>query len=220
VAELLGGGTEPSDLSGSLIQASNPIQVITALPCLDVPDTAEACDHVEESNLPAETLGEDYVVARPTGPLANAVGQLVRIYGNFDGTTLTYSPSTPTGCPTTINAGDVVTCGVINSDFEVKGNNSFAVGIFTQGASVVDPATQPPNQQGDPDQSMISAVKQYRTSYIFLAPTDYTNNYAVVVGPTGTTLTLDGSPVTATPTAVGSTGYEITRIKLEAGNNN
>jgi hypothetical protein len=220
VAELVGAPTDASDLSGSLVNATNPVQVITGLPCIYVPDSAEACDHIEESNLPAETLGEDYVVAQPTGPLANAVGQEVRIYGNFDNTTLTYAPSTPTGCPTTINAGDVVTCGVIAQDFEVKGNNSFAVGIFTQGASVVDPATQPPNQQGDPDQSMISAVKQYRTSYIFLAPTDYTNNYAVVVGPTGTTLTLDGSPVTATATPVGSTGFAITRIKLPAGNNN
>jgi len=218
VAELVGAPTDASDLSGSLVQASNPVQVITGLPCVYVPDSAQACDHIEESNFPAETLGEDYVVAQPTGPLANAVGQFIRIYGNFDNTTLTYLPSKPASCPATINAGQVVDCGVVASDFEVKGNNSFAVGIFTQGASVVDPATAPPNQQGDPDQSLVTAVKQYRTKYIFLAPTDYTNNYVVVVGPTGTNIAIDGANATATPTAVGTTGFSIWRIKLAAGN--
>ena len=72
VAELVGPTTAGSDLSGSLIHADQPIQVITGLPCVEVPDQALACDHVEESNFPAETFGEDYVVAQPTGPRANA----------------------------------------------------------------------------------------------------------------------------------------------------
>ncbi len=217
VAELVGPGTDAADLSGSLIQANNPIQVITGLPCLDVPDQAPACDHVEEANFPAETLGKDYVVARPTGPHGNVVGQLVRIYGNFDNTTLTYSPVMPPGCPATINAGQVVECGVVSSDFEVKGDNSFAVGLFSQGASVVDPTSMPPNQEGDPDQSLETAVAQFRTKYVFLAPTDYTENYAVVITSMGAQVSLDGSAVGATPTPVGSTGYGILRLPLMAG---
>ena len=50
-----------------------------------------------------------------------------------------------------------------------------------------------PNQQGDPDESMAVAVKQYRSNYVFLAPTDYANNYVVVIAPTGTAVTLDGA---------------------------
>jgi len=223
VAELVGGTPDTSDLSGSLVQASAPVQVITGLPCLDVPDMAQACDHVEESNFPAETLGKDYIVAQPTGPLGNPVGQIVRIYGNFDGTQLTYSPSTPAGCPTTINAGQVVDCGggqtAVAQDFEVKGDHSFGVGVFTQGASVVDPNTQPPNQQGDPDESFATAVEQYRDKYVFLAPTDYENNYVVVIGPQGTVITLDGSPASGSPTPVGSGGYAIWRLKLGQGQN-
>ena len=56
---------------------------------------------------PAETLGQHYVVTPPTSPLGNVVGHIVRIFGNVDGTTLTYSPSKPAGCPSTINAGQV-----------------------------------------------------------------------------------------------------------------
>jgi hypothetical protein len=218
VAELVADGTDASDFSGSLVQASLPVQVITGLPCLDVPDTAAACDHIEESNFPAETLGQDYIVAQPTGPKANAVGQLVRIYGNVDGTTLTYDPSTPTGCPTTIDAGQVVECGIVAQDFEVKGSNAFAVSIFTQGASVVDPTDVSPNQQGDPDQSLPVPVEQYRSKYVFLAPTDYEESYAVIVEPTGTTVTLDGTVATETPTPVGTSAYGVLRVTLGPGN--
>jgi hypothetical protein len=190
------------------------VQVITGMPCLDVPDMAGYCDHIEESNFPAETLGKDYVVARPTGPLGNVVGQLVRIYGNFDNTRLTYSPSTPSGCPATINAGQVVDCGVVSQDFEVQGDHSFAVGVFTQGSTIVDP-TGGQTAQGDPDQSQATAVEQYRTKYVFLAPNDYQENYVVIMGPQGAALSLDGSPVTQTSTPVGS--YAITRVKLGSG---
>jgi hypothetical protein len=223
VAELLGPANDQADLSGSLVQASAPVQVITGIQCLDVPDTAPACDHVEESNFPAETLGEDYIVARPAAPSGQPVGQIVRIYGNFDNTQLTYSPSRPPGCPTTINAGQVVDCGSQGSqtptdqDFEVKGDHSFAVGVFTQGASVVDPTTPPPNQQGDPDQSLVIAVEQYRTKYVFLAPTDYEENYVVIIAPSGTTMSLDGSTASATPTPVGSSGYGILRAQFGQG---
>jgi hypothetical protein len=238
VAELVGGPTDASDLSGSLVQANQPVQVITGMPCLDVPDNAQACDHVEESNLPAETLGTDYVVAQPAGPMGNAVGHLVRIYGNFDGTTLTYSPSTPPNCPTTINAGEVVDCGtplgsvcennlgqftspcgagnIVSSDFEIKGSNSFAVSTFSQGASIVDPNEM--SQQGDPDQSIVVATAQYRTKYVFLAPTDYEENYAVIIGPMGTSVSLDGLPVSTALTAVGGGGFGVMRVKLGAGN--
>jgi hypothetical protein len=248
VAELVGGSADSSDLSGSLVQAtdskgkSTPVQVITAMPCLDVPDNAMACDHVEEANFPAETLGTDYVVVQPPAPDGHAVGHEVRIVGNFDSTHLTYVPSAPPGCPTTINAGQVVDCGsplgsvcedpstgqfdadcgsgnIVSADFEIKGDQAFAVSTFTEGASLVDPHTQPPNQEGDPDQSMAVAVAQFRTKYVFLAPTDYTSSFATIIAPSGTTLTLDGAKVTAAPAAVGSSGFGVVRVKLGAGQN-
>jgi hypothetical protein len=240
----MGAQSDMADLSGSLVQANNPIQVITGTSCTVIPDGAPACDHIEESNFPAETLGQDYIVVQPMGPNGNVVPHQVRIYGNVDNTTLTYSPSTPPGCPTTINAGQVVECGapvslcpdptqpgqmppysstcgngnVLSQDFEVTGNNAFAVSTFSLGATIVDPNTAVPNQQGDPDQSMATAVKQYRTKYVFLAPTDYKENFAVVIAPMGTTVSIDGTPTSATATAVGSNGYGVMRIPLATGN--
>jgi hypothetical protein len=244
VAELTSPQSDMSDLSGSLVQANNPIQVITGTACITLPEQAPACDHTEESNFPAETLGKDYIVAQPMGPEGNVVGHSVRIYGNVNGTNLTYSPSAPPNCPSTINAGQVVECGsplgnacpqadmfgnitytapcgngnIVTQDFEVTGDHEFAVSTFSQGASLIDKNSMTGAQQGDPDQSLATAVKQYRTKYVFLAPTDYMENYAVIVAPMGTTISIDGTPQSVTFTPVGSNGFGVMRVPLAAGN--
>jgi len=215
VAEVVGQTGDQDDFSGSLVQASNPVQLITGMPCVDQPETAAACDHIEESVFPAETLGQHYIVAPPTSPNDNVVGHIVRIFGNVDGTTLTYDPAKPASCPASINAGQVVDCGQVTTPFEVKGNNAFGVGSYSLGGSLVDPV----GGEGDPDQSFAVAVEQYRTSYIFLAPTDYDVSFVDVIGPTGVTATVDGQSV-GNFTAIGSSGYGIARYKLSAGANN
>jgi hypothetical protein len=227
VAELVAAGG--SDLSGSLVQASAPVQVITGHPCIQIPPSQPSCDHIEESVFPAETLGKHYVVTGPAGPDGNAVAQQVRFYGNFDDTHLTYDPpAPPPGCPTTLSAGQVVecgiptcptttnlsqmsNCGVTTQDFEVEGDQPFAVGTFTLGAWVVDST----GAEGDPAESFPTAVEQYRTKYVFLAPDDYSENFVEIVARPGVTLKLDGQGVTAPPEAVG--GYAVYRQKLGTG---
>lgn len=219
VVRLAGAGGSAIDLSGSLVTADKPIQAIMGVPCSTIPDGKPACDHVEETLMPAETLGKHYIVARPSSPAGPAVAQLVRVYGNVDGTKLTYVPSAPSGCPSTLNAGQVVDCGVVDSDFEVTGDHEFGVQTFMQGGSIVDP--QDPlsgtKSKGDPSQSAAVAVEQFRMNYVFLAPDDYDVNYADIVAPTGTTLTVDGTKVSTKPTVV-SPGFGVVRVKLGAGN--
>jgi hypothetical protein len=229
VAELVASGG--SDLSGSLVQASAPVQVISGHPCIQIPPSQPSCDHIEESVFPAETLGKDYVVTGPAGPDGNAVAHQVRFYGDFDNTHLTYDPAEPPpGCPTTLDAGQVVECGVpacpatvdlsqmsncgiTLQDFEVEGDQPFAVGTFTLGAWVVDTT----GSEGDPAQSFPTAVEQYRTKYVFLAPDDYSQNYVDIVATPSTRISLDGQAVTAVPHAVGSGVYAIYRQKLGSG---
>jgi hypothetical protein len=207
------------DNTGTLIKATAPVQVISGMPCLDQPFGAQACDHVEETVFPAETLGKHYFVTVPTSPHGVGVGHMVRIVGNVDGTTLTYPSGTkPAGAPTTINAGQVVDLGQVGDNFEIEGDHEFAVVSFLLGASIVDPNTQIPNQQGDPSQSNITAVEQFRTKYVFLAPTDYARNYVDVIGPTNASVQVDGKPATGPTQSIGS-GYAIARISLGPGNN-
>jgi hypothetical protein len=222
VAEIVADKGKAFDLSGSLVQADKPVQVISGIPCINLPAGTPACDHVEETILPAETLGKRYAVPVPTAPKGNFVAHNVRFYGNVDGTTLTYNPSKPTKCPATLNAGEVVDCETVNADFEVTGTHEFGVSTFTLGASMVDPDPNPGpfstyRSKGDPAQSMAVAVEQFRTKYLFLAPDDYTTSYVDIVGTSDSDVILDGAPITATFKAIGAGPLGIFRVKLGAG---
>jgi hypothetical protein len=200
-------GTSSADLSGSLVNATKPVQVIAGISCTQMPHGTEACDHVEENVLPVETLGKHYFVTRPTGPNGTPDTHIVRIYGNVDGTQLTYPGGNPGG-PTTINAGDFVEIPSVSQDFEIVGDHEFTVASFMHGAGPNNGA-----REGDPSHSFMTTVEQYRLKYVFLAPDDYDSSYADVVAPANANLKLDGAPVTATPTPI-SSGYSVVRINL------
>ncbi len=217
VLELLSGANASSDLSGSVIQATKPVQVIAGVPCIQQPAGVQACDHIEESVFPAETFGQHYIVTVPTAPDGTTVGHIVRIYGNVDGTNLTWKPVPPKGAPATLDAGQVVDLGIVKDDFEVTGDAAFAVGSFQLGGELVDPTAFAGEQRGDPSESMLAAVEQYRLKYVFLAPDDYDVNYVDVAGPVGTVLMLDGAKVTDTETAIGSGGFAVRRLRLGKG---
>jgi hypothetical protein len=213
VIELVGESKTTSDLSGSLVTADKPVQVIAGVPCIQAPLGVQACDHVEESVFPAETLGKDYFVTVPTGPNGNVVGSIVRFFGNRDGTKLTYAPSKPAGAPDTLNAGDVVQIEVTR-DFRVTGTAEFAVGTIMLGGARLDPSGGN-NQKGDPSMSFATAIEQYRRRYIFLAPDDYDTSYVDIIYPDGASLSLDGTTPPAGKSIAG--GFSITRARLGAG---
>jgi len=217
VAEVVSGLGNKFDLSGSLVKADKPVQVIAGVPCIYLPLDKQACDHIEEAVPPAETLGKHYVVTVPTSPHAKVVGHIVRFYGNVDGTTLTYTPAAPAGCPTTLNAGQVGECtSTVTSDFEVTGDHEFGVGSFMLAGELVDKAAGLKLPEGDPSQSLAVAVEQFRKTYLFLAPDDYTESFVDIVAPAGASVTLDGSAVPASSfTPVGA--FTVARMTLGAG---
>jgi hypothetical protein len=222
VVELLGSrgqfwGDPDADLSGSVITADHPVQVISLNAITDVPSPAVAgqgfADHLEETVLPAESLGKHYVVAPPTTPNGTTVGHYVRFYGNRDGTTLTYpSGSPPAGAPTTLNAGQVVALpAAVTASFEVEGSNEFAIASIMMGGEAQDPGSSDP--QGDPSMTFEVAVEQFRSKYIFLAPTDYAESFADILVPPGANVTLDGAALTGTSTMIDS-GWSVVRQPL------
>jgi hypothetical protein len=209
--------SDSTDLSGSLVQASEPVQVIAGMQCANQPIGYAACDHLESSVLPAETLGKDYVVTVPTSPGGVAIGHVVRFFGNADGTTLTYTPARPAGCPATLDGGQVVQCtGIVKESFEVSGSHEFAVSSFQLGGSLVSPVNGAGQQDGDPSMSPMVATEQYLNDYIFLAPTDYDQSFVDIVTHPGATLKLDGTVIEAFPTALDKS-WSILRIQLPRG---
>lgn len=211
VVELV--GTPTSDFSGSLVQTNHPVQVIHGLPCRDFPDSVAACDHIEESVLPAETLGKHYIVAAPMGPAGVPVPQRVRFFGNVNGTTLTYPSGAPLGAPTTLAAGQVADLGEVAQSFEVIADHELGIATALLGATMVNPG----GTAGDPSASVATAVEQYRNKYVFLAPTDYDQNYVDVIMPMGAQIQLDGAALSLSPTPI-SSGFGIAHVTLPDGN--
>ena len=223
VVQLLGNpgifwGDVHSDLSGSLVTADAPIQVVGFVPLTSSPSPEIAgegyADHLEETMLPAEVLGAHYIVAPPSSATGANIGHYVRFYGNFDGTTLEYSGTMPAGAPTTLDAGQVVAFET-SEGFEVTGSESFAIGMFVKGGQLHTPNDVP--TLGDPAFSLAVAVDQFRSRYIFLAPDDYLVSYADIYLPQGATATLDGAPLTGTPQAIEGTTWTLVRELLSKG---
>lgn len=211
VVEVVGAQSDGSDLSGSLVKANKPVQVIAGISCTYMPKDLPACDHVEESLLPVETLGKHYFVTAPTGPKGTPGKHAVRLYGNVDGTKLTYSGKSPSTAPSTIDAGEVVEIFDVSGDFEIVADHELTIGSFMYGAGPVSAAPE-----GDPAQSFMTAVEQYRLKYVFLAPADYDLSYVDVVQPMDAELTIDGAKIAIAPTLV-SSGYGVARVKLGPG---
>ncbi len=225
--------TKNADLSGSVVNATQPVQVVAFNAIAQLPDYSVAnADHMEETVLPAEVLGNEYIVVPPTTPLGNSVGHVVRIYGNVDNTHLTYPGTKPAGAPDVLMAGDVVQIPplpkgqpaadcitvpdhcIVSEPFVVQGDQPFAVASFMVGGTLQMPGTDPTNSQGDPSMTMEVAPKQFRQQYTFLAPADYQENYADVLVPMGASVLLDGMPLSTAPTPIPGSTFGFVRAKL------
>jgi hypothetical protein len=209
VAQLI--ASVPGDFSGTLVTSDRPIQVISGVGCTNVPEDASGCDHLEETVLPVGALGARYLVARPSGPGGLVADHVVRIVGQTNGTTLTYTGSPPLGAPASINAGQVVDLGLVEGDFTIQASQPLAIATFLLGATLVG------GEMGDPSQSTPVAVGQFRRRYEIVAPIGWAETYLDLILPTGATATLDGAPIGGTRTAL-SPGFDIVRRLLPDSN--
>ena len=84
--------TYGSDLSGTIVRASHPVQVIGGNSCANIPaaDTGY-CDHLEQAMFPVEVLGSDYLVTFPAA-VASESPHVVRIAAIYPDTKITFDP--------------------------------------------------------------------------------------------------------------------------------
>lgn len=206
-----------SDMSGSVVSATAPVEVFGGHACVYIPASQAACDHLEEAMFPVETLRSDYFVVPPnmTGiTTLKKPSHFVRIIATKNGSTFTYSPA-QVGAPASLNAGQV---GVFETatPFEVTSNNSpFIVGEYMEGSQNYGGGVL----NGDPAMSVAVAKDQYRDNYQFTAPNNYVINWATLVALTNTTVKIDGVAVGGW-TAIGATGYSFTYVQLSNAQSN
>lgn len=220
VIQLFSKGTSTAQQwAGTSITASAPVQVLTGSPCATIPDLVVACDHLEETVLPAETLGRQYAVTVPRTPQGLAGTphggrHVVRIHGVHDGTALTYSPAGITD-ETAIDRGDVIEIPDVEEDFVVEGTAAFAVTHYMIGEG---DASMPDNDgagAGDPSQSIAIPSEQFRKDYTFVAPASFDIAFVNVIAPLGVPVEVDGTILTAADfDPIGDSGKGVARLAL------
>ncbi|MFZ6185686.1 IgGFc-binding protein [Nannocystis pusilla] len=198
------------DLTGTIVSADKPVQVFGGQECTNVPLNVTACDHLEETMFPIETLAKEYVVVPPVQVPNDQLdkAQIVRVIASEDNTTLVFTPDQPVN-KVLAKAGDFVELATTTAKFVVTADKKILVSQYMVGQD---------GGYGTSDPAMLLAVNplQWRKNYLFHAQPSWTANYVDVLAPKNATVTVDGAAV-GNWQAVGATNYQVAHIKL---NNN
>jgi hypothetical protein len=213
------------DLSGSIISADQPVVAYGGHDCTYIPQNKKACDHLETSLFPIETLGTQFIVSLPHTP--HGEHQWVRVLGLYDNTTVAFDPPVGGRNGAILNTGEVLELPDVDASFAILANGRIFVTQYMYGeyANVPEGGVPVPDL-GDPSESAAITLTQYRSTYTFLAPQTYEQNWIDLIAPMGATITLDGvdvpassfSPSTAGPGSgqVGSQPFTIAHQLLPA----
>ena len=206
--------TNGGDLTGSLVSADAPVQVIAGHSCTQVPIGTTACDHLEEAMFPIETLSTDYLVVPPVQVPNTAAlkAQIVRVVAAYDDTHLTFTPDM--GVNTHLaSAGDFVQIPMTTTEFRVTSDKRVLIAQYMVGQSA---------GYGTSDPAMLLTVPldQYRSSYLFFAATSWQANFVDIIAPAGAQVTVDGQAI-GNFSPIGMTGFSVAHVGLSnAGNGN
>lgn len=210
-----------ADLTGSTVKASQPVAVFGGSEAANAPNTNhcgadgrceydhktlcttnEDCsrfitccaDHLEQQLFPTETWGRHYVIARsmPRGMEAD----YVRILASSDNTLVETSPAIGT-CE--LKRGSWCEFEIFN-DVEIVSTKPIMVGQFLAAEQAPEPNLMGGMDEGDagigdPAFMLAVPVEQYRSSYVFLAPNKYAEDYVNIVIPKDSQAALDGTVI-------------------------
>ena len=199
--------TQTHDVTGTIVKADKPVQVFGGHECTFVPLGVGACDHLEESMFPLETLAREYVVVPPVQVPNDTLdkAQVVRVIASEPATTLTFDPDQPVN-KFLADAGDFVELTTTTAKFVVTADKKILVAQYMVGQS---------GGFGTSDPAMLLAVNpmQWRKNYLFHASTTWVANYVDVIAPVNAAVSVDGVAVAGWQ-PVGAGDYQVAHIKL------
>jgi len=205
VLQVLSGMSTASDLTGTVVEADKPIQVLGGHSCTFVPSNIGYCDHLEESMFPINTLADEYIVSPPSLPtLAQPKPFFVRVIAAEPGVTVNFDPAVMAPV-TLVNLGDYVEIDASQA-FQILSTGRVLVSQYMKGQDAG-------GNSGDPAMALGVTNNQFRKDYLFHSPVNYDHNYANIIAPNGAQVTLDGAPVTGFE-PVSATGYSVARFKF------
>ncbi|MFW5966297.1 MAG: IgGFc-binding protein [Persicimonas sp.] len=216
-------GLDPTqDLTGALVEASEPVAVFGNHSCTNVPFNSPACDHLESQLFPLETWGEVYVASplklRQDDPSGTREGTYWKFLARENGTRIdvgvdleedVMAPADE-GVPHCkdfaldnldgsfeLDRGETCEFGT-REMFVAEGSDPFLLGAFLSGQNSVTEDAEWDTHAGDPAYYLVPPEEQYRPEYSFLVPSTYHQSYVTVTAPPGVSIELDGESVDLT----------------------
>lgn len=200
-----------ADVSGIVVEASEPIYVISGSRCSAVPVSDQSlagCDPMTEALIPLEQWGQTYVVPRP--PAVEAGDHHYRIYSGDPGVTVTTSPPIiVTGQHLFETRGEYIDVSVPHgTTFLVEADGPvMVVGYLT--------SRNASGGIGDPAMYQHVPFEQADDRYALGAPADWDAQYVQVTREVGgADVTLDGEMVEDWSN-IG--GYQTSTVLVEPG---
>lgn len=194
-----------ADLSGSRVTASKPVSLFGGNTAARIPENVAAADHLIEQLPPTNAWGSRFA----TVPLATrSGGDTLRILAQETGTQVRIDGAVVT----TLNAGQFYETIQSRSSL-IEATAPVLVAQYSNGSA----------QDGvpsDPFMMLIPPVEQFMNDYTLSTPADGINiNYANLIVPSEAidTLRMDGVPVAATFTAIGSSGLSGASLPISVG---
>jgi hypothetical protein len=197
-----------ADITGTLVDATQPIGVLGSVVCVNVPTGCGACDHIVEMLPPTPTFGEKFGAV----PLAgrDASGDQWRFLASENSTTITMNGVVQSPV---LNAGQFME-RAISIKSVIESDKPILVAQYAKGLGCSG------NITGDPFMMMIPSFEQYLSNYTMTTVSGFTSHYINIVAPNAVvgTLTRNGVVIPAGSfTAIGTSGFSGAAIAVSAG---
>ena len=198
-----------NDITGSLVLADRPVQVIAAHHCALVPADVAFCDHLEESMPPHPALGRTHALIPPVqagDPTLRRV-QLVRVIALEGPTGVAFEPAL---FPAAVLSapGEVLEVGPTDQPFVLQTTAPVLVAQYMVGASFDGSHT-------DPSLTITPPLESARTDHWFHTVPGWDATDVDIVAPAGTLVRLDGADLSDW-TPLGASGLMFGHLRLPA----
>lgn len=178
-------GSDGSDLSGSRIEANNPVAVITGNQCANIPINTQSCNYLVEQEIPDDCLGKSYHLWSSSDRKYSSIARIyasepnTNVYrdGVFISNLSLQSGKIGEGfIETRITSDNINGISTITADKPIK-VSLYNTGSFEEGD---------PKPTGDPFQISITPIEQYQNAMnIFFPESDNPdspiNRYLVLI---------------------------------------
>lgn len=230
------------DLSGALIEASEPVAVFAGHQCAQYPGDLNACDHLEEQLFPVQAWGRRFALVPLLTRGARGVRQPTEVnYYKFVADTgptriqlsVPYAELAPlhgaqsgvTDCVDRLDGPDAFVLGAGEScefgtlhPFQANASQPILVRGVLSGQRSTGEQTPYGARAGDPAAFLIAPDRQLRNDYPFYVPNTYARSVVTITGPADAEITLDGAPLDlADATPIPGTGHVFAHFELAPG---